>query len=73
VISIISLLSSVAFAGLNSARAKAKDVVRKSDLQQIARANELYYDEEGKGSYVGITGFLVTLSNMEAVTMLLMW
>lgn len=58
VIAIISLLSTVVLASLNSAREKARDAVRRSDLQQIARANELYYHEEGNGSYIPLTGFL---------------
>lgn len=44
VIAIIGLLSSVVLASLNSARAKAKDVKRVSDLKQISLALELYYD-----------------------------
>jgi prepilin-type N-terminal cleavage/methylation domain-containing protein len=47
VIAIIGLLSSVVLASLNSARAKAKDAKRKSELQQIVRALEFYYDEYG--------------------------
>ena len=47
VISIIGLLSSVVLASLNSARAKARDAVRKSDLKQIRIALELYYNEYG--------------------------
>ena len=58
VISVIALLSSVIFASLNSARSKARDAVRKSDLQQISRATELYYYEEGNGKYINLTGFL---------------
>jgi prepilin-type N-terminal cleavage/methylation domain-containing protein len=47
VIAIISLLSSVVFASLNSARAKARDARRRSDLAQIQIALELYYDKYG--------------------------
>jgi len=47
VISIISLLSSVAFASLNSARRKARDANRISDLTQIGLALEFYFDDFG--------------------------
>lgn len=45
VISIISLLASIVFASLNSARAKARDARRKADLNQIVTALEFYYDK----------------------------
>ncbi|MBI4224706.1 MAG: prepilin-type N-terminal cleavage/methylation domain-containing protein [Candidatus Sungbacteria bacterium] len=44
VISIISLLASVVLASLNSARAKARDARRISDLKQLSTALEFYYD-----------------------------
>lgn len=43
VIAIIGLLSSVVVASLNTARAKARDAQRLSDLHQIKTALELYY------------------------------
>ncbi len=49
VIAIIGLLSSTILASLNSARAKAKDTRRISDLKQIELALELYY--EGNKAY----------------------
>jgi len=42
VIAIIGILASVVLASLNSARAKARDARRKSDLRQVATALELY-------------------------------
>jgi prepilin-type N-terminal cleavage/methylation domain-containing protein len=48
VIAIISLLSSVIFSAVNETRSKARDATRISDLAQIRRALELYYDEWGK-------------------------
>ena len=45
VIAIIGLLSSIVFASLNSARQKARDARRKTDLSQIQRALEFYYDK----------------------------
>ncbi|PIT91375.1 hypothetical protein COU17_01105 [Candidatus Kaiserbacteria bacterium CG10_big_fil_rev_8_21_14_0_10_49_17] len=47
VIAIIGLLSSVVLASLNSARAKARDARRVSDLKQLQLALELYYDSNG--------------------------
>ncbi len=47
VISIIGLLSSVVLASLNSARAKARDAKRMSDLGEIQKALEFYYDKYG--------------------------
>ena len=44
VIASIGLLSSVVFASLNSARAKARDAVRKQDLAQAMTALQMYYD-----------------------------
>ena len=48
VISIISLLSSVVMASVNSARVKARDAKRKAELQEIVKALELYYDAYGR-------------------------
>ena len=45
VISIIGLLSSVVLASLNTAREKARDARRKSDLNQIRTALLLYFDK----------------------------
>ena len=48
VIAIIGLLSSVVLTSLNSARVKARDVRRVSDLHQIQTALELFYDTYGR-------------------------
>jgi len=45
VISIIGLLSSIILVSLNTARAKARDAKRISDLHNIQLALELYYDK----------------------------
>jgi prepilin-type N-terminal cleavage/methylation domain-containing protein len=45
VISIIGILSSFAVVSLNSARAKARDALRKGDMAQIRTALNLYYDD----------------------------
>lgn len=47
VISIISLLSSVVFASVNSARIKARDTKRLSDKRQAKLALELLFDQNG--------------------------
>jgi len=44
VIAIIGVLASVVLASLNTARAKARNTRRISDLRQISLALELYYD-----------------------------
>lgn len=45
VISIIGLLSTLAVVALNSAREKARDAKRVSDVKQIQTAMELYYSD----------------------------
>lgn len=45
VISIISLLSSIVLASLGSARSKARDTKRKSDLKQLQTALEIYHND----------------------------
>lgn len=47
VISIIGLLSSIVLTSVNSARAKARDARRKSDMRAIQLALEFYYDKYG--------------------------
>ncbi len=48
VIAIIGLLSSVVMASLNTAREKARDARRKSDLQEMRIALEMMYAATGK-------------------------
>jgi general secretion pathway protein G len=47
VVAIIGILSSVVLASLSSARAKARDSRRLSDMRQIQNALELYYNNTG--------------------------
>ena len=47
VVAIISLLASIVFASLSTARAKGRDARRMEDLHQIAIALELYFDDNG--------------------------
>ncbi len=55
VIAIIGVLASVVLASLNSARAKARDARRKTDLRQIALALEFYYDANNAYPSTGAT------------------
>jgi len=48
VIAVISLLSSVVFASLNSARAKARDAKAIQEFRQVSVALALYFDKYGK-------------------------
>lgn len=47
VIAIIGILSTLSIVGLNSARAKARDSRRLSDVREIATALEMYYSDTG--------------------------
>jgi len=53
VIAIIGMLSSVILASLGSARIKARDVRRKSDMRQLQTALEMYYSDYGQYPYAG--------------------
>jgi prepilin-type N-terminal cleavage/methylation domain-containing protein len=48
VISIISLLSSVVLSSLSSARQRARDAQRLSDMRTIQTALELFYSQQGR-------------------------
>lgn len=60
VIAIIGILASVVLVSLNSARSKARDAKRISDLHQISLALENYYDAN-QAYPTGITGANVSL------------
>jgi type II secretion system protein G len=47
VIAIIGLLSTLSILALNSARARARDAKRISDIKQIQTALEMYYNDTG--------------------------
>ena len=55
VISIIAILAMVGFAILGSSGGKARDARRKSDIDQIAKAFEVNYNQD-IGKYVALTG-----------------
>jgi len=48
VVAIIGLLSSIVLASLNSARIRARDAKRLSDIHQIQIALELYFDDNSE-------------------------
>ncbi|MBI4224779.1 MAG: type II secretion system protein [Candidatus Sungbacteria bacterium] len=54
VISIISLLASVVLASLNSARVKARDARRASDIRELQKALELYFDSNNTYPSAGL-------------------
>jgi prepilin-type N-terminal cleavage/methylation domain-containing protein len=56
VVAIIGLLASVILASLNTARGKARDAKRESDLNNIQIALEMYYDKYGTYLVAG-TGY----------------
>ncbi|MFA6897092.1 MAG: type II secretion system protein [Patescibacteria group bacterium] len=56
VISIIGVLSTIAMTSLNGARAKARDVKRLSDVQEVRKALTLYYSDYG--SYPGTSNWV---------------
>jgi type II secretion system protein G len=51
VIAIIGILASMVLVGLNGARAKARDALRKSDLKQMKSALELYNSDQKPNAY----------------------
>lgn len=48
VVSLIGILSTLVIANLNSARERARDAQRKSDLRNIQTALRLYYNDNGR-------------------------
>jgi len=51
VIAIIGILAAVVLVSLNSARGKARDAQRKSDIVNISLALEMYYDDQDPPAY----------------------
>src|SRR3989338_132233 len=56
VVAIISLLSSIVMASLNSARAKARDAQRKENLHQLDTALRMYYLDNNDFPRCGVYG-----------------
>lgn len=59
VIAIIGLLSTLAVVSLNSARAKARDAKVMSNLNNLVKALDLYYDDTGAYPSTGGTGVYI--------------
>lgn len=56
VIAIIGILATIVLVSLNSARQKARDTKRVSDIRQVALALEMYYDDHASTGYPAVTG-----------------
>lgn len=56
VIAIIGLLSTLSILALNTARARARDAKRVSDVKQIQTALEMYYNDAGQYPATAATG-----------------
>ncbi len=66
VVAIIGILSSVVLASLNSARAKARDAKRASDVHQLKTALEFYYNDNGFYPSVTCEGCGVVITSLIA-------
>ncbi|OGZ33290.1 MAG: hypothetical protein A3I88_02795 [Candidatus Portnoybacteria bacterium RIFCSPLOWO2_12_FULL_39_9] len=53
VIAIIGILATIVLVSLNTARSKARDTRRVSDMRQVALALEMYYDDNTSTGYPG--------------------
>lgn len=63
VIAIIGILATIVLVSLNTARQKARDVRRVSDMRQVALALEMYYDSNS--AYPGNTILVNEWANMK--------
>ena len=59
VIAIIGLLSTLAVVSLNSARSKARDARRTSDIRQVQTALDMYYNDAGVYPQTGTTDIVL--------------
>jgi prepilin-type N-terminal cleavage/methylation domain-containing protein len=64
VIAIIGILATIVLVSLNSAREKARNTRRISDLRQIQLGNEIYYDDVG--NYAANVAAIVANASMAA-------
>ncbi len=67
VIAIIGILATIVLVSLNTARSKARDTRRLSDLRQLALASELYYDDND-AYIIQTTCIAVTEANLGGLT-----
>jgi len=56
VIAIIGILATIVLVSLNTARQKARDTRRISDMRQVALALEMFYDDNTDTGYPGAAG-----------------
>lgn len=63
VITILAILSSVGVANFQSARVKARDLSRKSDLQTIAKSLEAYVNDHGSYPLADSNGNIICKSS----------
>ena len=73
VIAIIGILATIILASLDSARAKARDVRRKSDLHSLAAALSLYYLNHGAYpaiSYAGACGTAINGADIVSTSLM---
>lgn len=77
VVAIIGLLASIVLVALTTARAKARDAKRVADLNQIAKAFEIFYNDAGAyptgtgaagAGYTSANGALLGSLSLQAVT-----
>ncbi len=66
VIAIIGLLASVVLVALNNTRLKSRDAKRVADMNQMAKALELFFDD--KKTYPTAGGSTVTMDNVIYLT-----
>ena len=67
VIAIIGLLATLSVIALNTARVKARDARRVSDIKQIQTALEMYFDSSATSIYPANTSTLQTSGFMSSV------
>ncbi|OIO30833.1 hypothetical protein AUJ77_01655 [Candidatus Nomurabacteria bacterium CG1_02_43_90] len=73
VIAIIGILATIILASLDSARAKARDVRRKSDIHSLTTALSLYYLNHGAYpaiSYAGVCGTAINGADIVSTSLM---
>ncbi len=73
VVAIIGILASVVLASLNSARVKARDAKRMSDIQQIRNAIEMYITANGHAPDLGDSDCLTNATACYAADTMSEW
>lgn len=68
VISIIGILTTLIAANLNSARSRARDAERKSDMRNIATALRLYYNDWGQYPPLSASGGIAYIGGCNAAS-----